>query len=325
LKYKLHPNTIDLVIGGPDFSGTSTQIEDTIDFFKQNNLKIKDLRGDEFSPLFHAERFKHLGIHHDSLRSFLKDHTLSSMSKLEFMAAAYGLLTGIDQPNGQDLQVASMVKSEKTTYINPNSANVWILEEPPRRTSGQICRVVEHNRSIFNSEENQTSTAMSHQAYRTDEFLRFRKIMREEGKTILRSRSEESACYQIFDEKTLPKGIYMRDYLMLPGNQMAFANPPTHIFIACGPSDWTMEEYADFKRPRAGTRTLDDFEKNIPYQMLVNTRYATDWIDNLYNKGCELQGSTPPKIYKFDMRLPKEEIRRQMHDKLKHMIGVNVQ
>ena len=40
---------VDLVIGGPDMSGTSTQVNDFIMFFKENGKVVKDIKGRRIS------------------------------------------------------------------------------------------------------------------------------------------------------------------------------------------------------------------------------------------------------------------------------------
>ena len=37
----------DIVVGGPDMSGTSTQIKGIITYFKSKGLRVRDIRGDE--------------------------------------------------------------------------------------------------------------------------------------------------------------------------------------------------------------------------------------------------------------------------------------
>ena len=40
---------LDIVIGGPDFSGTTTQIQDAIDFFSARGLSYRDMRGTDLA------------------------------------------------------------------------------------------------------------------------------------------------------------------------------------------------------------------------------------------------------------------------------------
>ena len=131
-----------------------------------------------------------------------------------------------------DLKIASCVQNKSSTYVDPETADAWIFEEPTKRGAGQVNRTIEQHRSQYGSSIDPIAAAYCHQVYRIDEFLRFREPLRKAGKIIIRSRSEESACYQIRDKKALPHGIDEKTYLSLPGHKIAFANPPTHIFIA---------------------------------------------------------------------------------------------
>jgi thymidylate kinase len=309
---------IDLVIAGPDFSGTTTQINDLVSHFKSNNFRVRDLRGTEVDALFHADRFSDINYEYDSLKDFLDDPDTTQNSKNIFLEEVYDLLSG--RNNRSDLLLGSMIKNDCSTYIDPASADVWVMEEPPRRGAGQICRTIEQNRSKYGSQLDGLSAALAHQAYRTDEFLRFRKPLRDAGKIIIRSRSEESACYQVYDEKNLRSGIRLNEYLMLPGHKIAFANPPTHIFVVCGPIDWDKDEYLKLKSERTGNRILDDHEKNYSYQLLVNQRYATDWINNLYRQGCSMYQSREPEIIRFDIYNDKETTRLSMRDKIEEIL-----
>ncbi len=310
---------VDLVISGPDMSGTSTQIQDVIDFFQNKNSVVRDMKGTEIDALFHAEIFTCYNKNRLNLKKFLNDTSIDEMDKNLFLRRTYNLLSGLGYPN--DLMVASMVKTSKTTFVDPNSADVWIFEEPTKRGAGQANRVIEQNRASFGSKMHAEAAALSHQNYRTDEFLRFRKVLREIGKVIVRSRSEESAAYQIDDSEIIPNGINTRVYLSLPGHKYAFSAPPTHIFLVCGPENWKEEKYIKLKKERGQGRDLDDHEMNVSYQILVNKRYASKWIDDLYDTGCKLYNSTPPEIVRFDIYDSKEEIKTQMAEKLETIIS----
>jgi hypothetical protein len=309
---------IDLVVAGPDFSGTTTQIGDITNYLKSKNLRVRDLRGNETEALFHADMFSDFNKDYSSLMEFTLSDTTDAPLRDKFLFQAYCRLTGLN--SNLDLMVASMVKNDSTTYIDPDSADVWILEEPTRRGAGQMNRVIEQNRSKFGSHMDAYSAALTHQAYRIDEFLRFRKPMRDAGKIILRSRSEESACYQIYDEKYLPHGIGLNDYLKLPGHKVAFENPPTHIFVVCGPENWDKEAYLNLKAERKGRRVLDDHENDVSYQLLVNKRYAGNWIDKLYMKASTMYGFQEPEIIRFNIYDSKEEIKNQMTAELKKIL-----
>jgi len=171
--------------------------------------------------------------------------------------------------------------------------------------------VIEQYRSQFNSSFNPLSAAYNHQSYRTEEYLRFRRPLRDAEKIIVRSRSEESACYQIYDKESLPEGIGEDEYINLPGHKIAFGNAPTHIIIVSAPLDWTKEEYQSLRKKRSGSRLNDDYEKKVDYMLLVNRRYTSDWIDNLYKKACKLHGSAPPKIIKIGMYDKDRKVRDQ--------------
>jgi len=310
---------VDLVIAGPDFSGTTTQINDTIAYFREFNVCVRDLRGTEIDALFHAEMFKDLNHEHFSLREFLDDPNTTPNSKSWFLEEAYNLLSGRGYKS--DLLVASMVKNDITTYINPDSADVWIMEEPTRRSAGQVNRVIEQNRCSFGSTLNGISAALAHQAYRTDEFLRFRAPLRDAGKVVVRSRSEESASYQAYDVMHISTGMKLGEYLRLPGHEIAFSHPPTHIFVVCGPVDWSTDEYIKLKTERTGKRVLDDHENNIPLQLLVNQRYATNWIEKIYKKGCAMYGSQEPMILRFDIYNSKDDTRKLMREELRDALS----
>ncbi len=318
---------LDIVVCGPDMSGTSTQIEGIINFFQNDGKTVKDLRGTEIDALFHTEKFQdeiktHWGNDFINLSEFLftvKDCASTTTTTPEnFLWYAHKLLSG--GGTNQDLRVASMVKNKVTTYIDPNSADVWILEEPTKRGSGQVNRVIEQNRSEFGDELNPKAAAESHSVYRTDEFLRFRKPLRENNKIIVRSRSEESACYQVYDKDYLSKGVSEEYYLQLEGHKIAFANSPTNLFVVCGPENWKEKDYLEFRKSRSNGRDLDDHEKKTQYQLLVNKRYATDWLENLYKKACKKYGSEIPEITRFDIYASREEINQQMANKISSLL-----
>jgi thymidylate kinase len=321
---------LDLVVGGPDMSGTSTQIKNIISFFIYNGYNVKDLRGTEIDALFHSEVFQDelIGMNRDNYYSnfnqFLEDYEnnlrdgITTMGPKDFLFYANKLLSG--GGTNQDLRIASMVKNKVTSYVNPNSGDVWIMEEPSKRGAGQVARVIEQNRSKFGRQLNPSAAALVHQAYRSEEFLRFRGPLRQNNKKIIRSRSEESACYQIYDRQFLKNGMAQEDYLKLPGHQIAFENPPTNIFVVCGPKEWTKEDYLDLKKQRSNGRDIDDHEANADYQVLVNKRYSTDWLENLYEKGCKMHGGKIPEITRFNIYDSKKEIKQKMQSKLETLI-----
>ncbi len=310
---------IDLVVCGPDMSGTSTQVKDIINFFRTKGKKIKDIRGTEIDALFHAEIFQEYNEDYICLKDFLKDSSVSEEKKKDFIYKANNLLFGIG--SSPDLKIASMMRNDITTFVDPDSADVWIMEEPVRRGSGQTVRTLENNRTQYGSETDQISVSFSHQVYRIDEFYRFRKVLREKDKIIIRSRSEESACYQIADSKHLKFGIAKAVYIRLPGNKIAFSFPPTNIFIACD-SSLNREKYLEVKSKRADGRLLDDLEKDADYQVMINKRYSSNWINNLYAEACKKYNSAIPEITKFNMFDSKEQIKQQIENKLKQIVGI---
>lgn len=304
-KIKNKQKFLDIVISGPDMSGTSTQINDFINYFQSKKQKIKDIRGTEMDLLFHADIFKKYNKDFISLKEFLDSKKINQDKKKEIIFEIYSLLSGYKK--SQELLVGSIKNNIITSYINPDSADIWIMEEPTKRGAGQVSRVLEQNRSFFDiSNIDGYSASLAHQTYRLDEFYRFRKILREKNKIIIRSRSEESACYQIHHAKINKTGISLKKYLELPGNKIAFNNPPTHIFIVCGPENWEKKDYLKLREERKTGRVLDDHESNVDYQLLVNKRYASSWLDNLYK-------NKKPKIYRFDIYDSKIVVKEKMY------------
>ncbi len=312
---------LDVVISGPDMSGTSTQITDLINYFVSKKRRVRDIRGTEMDLLFHAEIFREYNKHFISLKAFLDSDEFKIYEKCKLLMEIYSLLSGYKKES--DLWVGSFRKNQITTYINPNSADVWVMEEPTKRGAGQVNRVIEQNRSAYDLDEtiDGNSAAFCHQVYRIDEFYRVRKILRDNNKIIIRSRSEESACYQIYDEKHNVHGIKLDYYYNLPGHKIAFKYPPTHIFIVCGPENWDKEDYLRLKTARSNGRTLDDHEINTDYQLLVNKRYASSWLDKLYINGRKLHNcQNLPEIYRFSIFDSKEDIKRKMFERLDTLI-----
>ena len=152
---------IDLVIGGPDMSGTSTQIQNTIEFFQQRGKKVRDISGTEIDALFHADIFSVINKIHPNLKSFLQDERIFQETKTGFLYQAHLLLAGLDRGTNMDLKVASMVENDISTYIDPNAADVWVMEEPTKRGAGQVNRVIEQNRSRWGSVIDPVSAAIS--------------------------------------------------------------------------------------------------------------------------------------------------------------------
>lgn len=303
---------LDLVIAGPDMSGTGTQVADIINYFKVKGEIVKDMRGTETDALFHADKFAEINKHYSGV------HEMPDFFKKDFLFQVHELMSG--GGTNEDLQIVSCVNNNCSTFVNPDSADIWVFEEPTKRGSGQDCRAIEQNRSSYLAKPDQIAASFLHQGYRVTEFLRFRKPLREKNKIIVRSRSEESACYQVYDKKSIPTGITLPKYLELPGHKIAFENSPTNIFVVCGPENWTTEDYLELKEQRSGGRFVDDYEKDASYQVLVNKRYATDWLENLYEQGCKMYGGKVPEITRFSIYDSIEEIRLKMQNKLEKII-----
>lgn len=322
---------IDLVIGGPDIiAGKTTKVDSLISLFQRRGLVVRDIRGTEIDALYHSkiiqDELARTGWTNPPInfKNFLSKVQLNfnmggTVNYRDFIWWAHELMSG--GKTNQDLRVASMVANDVSTYIDPNSADVWIMEEPTKRGAGQVNRVIEQNRSKWGSQMDPVAAAHCHAVYRIDEFLRFRKPLRENGKITIRSRSEESACYQVREEEHLPNGIPKRDYLTLPGHKIAFANAPTHIFVTCGPESLDEKEYLKLREERSSGRFTDDHEENTSYQVLVNRRYASDWLERLYEAGCQMHGGTPPKIKRFSIYNSAEEIKVQMDACLEKMLS----
>jgi thymidylate kinase len=309
---------IDLVISGPDMSGTGTQVDQCIAYFQSIGKKVRDIRGTEMDALFHATIFSEYNQNHTNFQAFLTDEQIPQTIKEKLSLLINNLM--IRGGTNQDLQIASMIDNSVSTYIHPDSADVWIMEEPTKRGAGQVNRTIEQHRSEYESSMDAISAAYAHQTYRMDEFLRFRKELRRRGKIIVRSRSEESACYQVFDSQVISSGINREQYITLPGHKIAFSNPPTHIFIVCSKQGWTPEQYVQIKKERNSGRFVDDYEKNIEYQILVNDRYRSDWIDQLYKSACGLYGSRAPIIKKISLYDSIDDIQEQMQKEIERML-----
>jgi len=305
---------LDLVVSGCDFSGTSTQVGGIIDYLKSSGKRVRDLRGTEEDAMFHAEIMNQYNHSHTSLDELMHDRNIHPMMLSNAINDAGRIL------RMNRLKVSSMVQNDITEYIDPNSADVWIMEEPTNRGAGQTVRRFELYRSKFGDKINPISAALAHQAYRSEEFFRFRGPIRKAGRNVIRSRSEESACYQIRDEEHLPNGISREQYLSLPGHQVAFANPPTNIFVVMGPTDWKITDYIHLRAQRTDGRILDDHEKAVGYQVMVNKRYATNWLEDLYEEGCKMHGGKVPQIKRFDIYDSKEETVRKMVSELKSLL-----
>ena len=116
------------MVSGCDFSGTSTQISDLITCFQEQGKKVRDIRGTEDDALFHAERFSDINSEHLNLDEFSKDSNVEAWKKVRVSMESDELLAGRKHGTNQDLRVASFVINDINEYIDPNSADVWIME-----------------------------------------------------------------------------------------------------------------------------------------------------------------------------------------------------
>lgn len=304
---------IDLVIAGMDLSGTSTQVKFLTKHLQNKGLIVKDLKGTEHDALFHSNLFISHNMGYFSFTEFLKDSKGSPAAKLNVYEKMNYLMS--------KLQVASMVRTDKTSYIDPNSADVWLLEEPTRRGAGQTVRTFELCRGDYSIPSNQNAAGLAHSAYRSPECYRFRKPLLDAGKSVIRSRSEESGVYQIEDSKFLKQGVPFWDFIKFPGNEVAFSNPPTYIFVVHGSADMTAEEYKKIQKERNQGKIMDDYEKDVSYQLMINRRYATDFLEKLYSNACALYGSKPPQIFRFPLETTIEEKEQMMTETLDKILA----
>ncbi|MBW2983242.1 hypothetical protein KY327_02970 [Candidatus Woesearchaeota archaeon] len=303
--------SLDIVVSGPDMSGTSTQVGDIISYFEDRGLKVRDLRWGELDALFHAEAFKDLNRDFRSLREYEQAVKKGRVGSEDDLNRFY--------ESARQLPRASSVRNEVSTYIDPESADVWVMEEPSKRG---LVRMVDMHMSQFWASHDPFAQAFSYGDDRYHEFFRFRQAFRQSGRIIVRSRSEESATYQIEDAERLPNGISIDEYLQVPGNAKAVQHPPSLIFAVHAPVDWSEDEYKELKRQRETGRIPDDHELNVPYQLLVNRRYASNWLQEFYEHADEVFGGGVPRIAAIPMygkdRKPveKEPIRTAIYNVL---------
>lgn len=302
-----HTKYLDIVIGGPDHSGTSTQIDDAIKLFQSKGLVVKDLRGGEAEALFHA-------IHIDSKEHYLNKETFHNANG-RFARYRKSIYDKINEKMNYK-QFASMVQNNISTYIEPNSADVWVLEEPSNRKVGTAIRQNILYASKFGIEFNKMEEAQAYSLDRKIEYMLFRGPMREAGKIILRSRSEESAAYQLYDAKFNKLGPKSGEFQELEGNKNAFINGPTHIFTVSGDQYWTLEDSRKLQKTRGSHKNADDKELNIEYQYMVNRRYGTKWVENLYEIAKDKFGCKMPKFYWMNIIESKETIKKEFDKEL---------
>ena len=113
---------LDIVVCGPDMSGTNTQIKGLVKLFQSKGMKVRDLRGTEIDALFHTSLFKTINKNYFSYAEFFTDKSTTSEMREKFLGVAAGCLIG--GGTNQDLRVASMMQNKVTSYIDPNSADV---------------------------------------------------------------------------------------------------------------------------------------------------------------------------------------------------------
>jgi hypothetical protein len=82
--------------------------------------------------------------------------------------------------------------------------------------------------------------------------------------------------------------------------------------VAHGPDNWTVADMTAFAEKRMGGRLRDDYEKDADYQLLINKRYATDSLENLYRVGTKLHHGIMPTFIRFDMTKPKNLLQIEM-------------
>ena len=75
------------------------------------------------------------------------------------------------------------------------------------------------------------------------------------------------------------------------------------------------------RKERGKGRFIDDHEANVDYQLLVNRRYATNWLEELYEEGCGMYGAKVPEVRRFDIYNSKQQIKKQMLDELRRIVG----
>jgi len=284
------------VVAGPDGSGTSTQVRDIIDYFRGKHLRVIDLRGGETDGLFHAREFN-LYNHHGSPTSFesyaeFRETNLHSDFKSGFVFKAKKAF--------EQGRIAACIDDPAFSFVDPEFADVFVLEEPSHR-AGESVRRVQLHRSKFGVKDDQYGKAVGYSFDRDCEFLRFRGPLRAAGKVLVRSRGVESAAYQIRDKLHLPFAPSRAEYIKLPGNAQAFANPPTDIIVVHAPEDWTVEEYYALKGDRMADRVIDDHENDAEYQLLVNRRYESCWLEDLYEYAQDFHGGLVPRIHRIPM------------------------
>ncbi len=316
---------LDIVICGPDHSGTSTQINDSIEFFKNKNLVVKDLRGGEFNALFHRQsefiydklkfccsedEVKKSIVNYDSFVKFANEKKVTN------------LIREVDEKIIKDLRSnkpSSMVDNGICNFINPDYADVWVMEEPSKRGVGFAIRNLLMYASSFNQYYDKKEEAYAYSLDRKVEFDLYRKVLRDEGKIILRSRSEESLLYQLHDREIIRDGYLLSEAISLPGNKNAFMNGPDHLLVVAGKDGWTLSD-AEKLALRGTNKVLDDFEQDIPRQALVGRRYASSDLEDMYAQANIFFGSKIPSFHRFDIWKSKGEIRDEMNSVLEKIL-----
>ncbi|MGM5481737.1 MAG: hypothetical protein ACQESE_05005 [Nanobdellota archaeon] len=305
---------IDIGVSGFDRSGTSTQINGIINHLETKyDLRVKDFRGSENAALFHADKFMHYINGHRSLKEFLLDNSVPVDHKQHLAFEFMKLLEGVYEDNGtyvfrkadMDMKVAAINDDEKNyTKISPDFLDVGVFEEPSKRTAGVSSRKTELKMSAFDRLITPYENLIAHSVYRKDEFLRFREKLRQMNKIIVRSRTEESTiAYQFKDENVLSNGSTLEQFMSMPGiTEYALKYPATHLFIVCGPENMTLDNLKEIYSSRDDGRIQDDHEKNLDYQLLVNNRYASGFVERMYEKLCPQVGSQKPEFIYLDLK-----------------------
>ncbi len=64
---------------------------------------------------------------------------------------------------------------------------------------------------------------------------------------------------------------------------------------------------------------IDDLdEENI----LVNRRYASEWLEELYEERCGMLGVKPPGIIRFDLYKTEQQINKEIHNEVYEHISI---
>ncbi|MGM5480326.1 MAG: hypothetical protein ACQESC_02595 [Nanobdellota archaeon] len=326
---------LDIVVSGFDRSGTSTQITGIINHFQEKyDANVKDFRGTENAVLFHTPHIQDIIKRHDlsqkhiSWKTFLLDNNIPSTLKQEISFEYAKMMEGVESKDNSlkkaniDLKIGAIVDDNEYFTAIPLDFDVGVFEEPSKRSAGVDSRKTEQKMSSFKRSGTPREALDAHSVYRKSEFLQFRKPLREANKIIVRSRSEESTlAYQFFDEKVLENGISEEEFLSKAGiSKYALVNPPTHAFIVCGPEDMTKEDLKKLYASREDGRVADDYEKDLDYQLMVNKRYASGFVEKMYEKFSKQFNTKKPEFIYLSLYDNIETINKKIGDNIERMV-----